>query len=54
MGIYKGHLEFFKDIEVTNVVVQNKKDFGIYQDREYVKSMIINEYYKEQNNTVKK
>lgn len=60
LGIYKGRLEFFKDIKVTNVEVQNEKDFGIYQDREYVKSMIINEYYKEielhknQNNTVKK
>ena len=60
LGIYKGRLEFFKDIKVFNVVIQNKENFGIYQDRERVKSMIINGCYKEielhknQNNTVKK
>lgn len=60
LGIYNGRLEFFKDIKVCNIEFQYRNDFASYQNKEFVKSIIINEYFREielhkkQNNTMQK
>ena len=43
--IYNGRLEFFQNI--SNVEGQSRNPFSKYQDKDYVKSLIINQCYKD-------
>ena len=47
-AIYNGELEFFRASQLTNIELQEKNHFSKYQDRNFVKNLVINQCYKKQ------
>ena len=45
--IYRGHLEFLNDVGISNIEFPEEHEFGKMRWKQFVKSSIINEYYRD-------
>ncbi len=43
--LHNGHLEFLSDIELINIETFNMNKIGRYKSKDYVKGLLINQYY---------
>ncbi len=45
LGLCNGRLTFFNDVEVTNIDIPPKDKLGKFRSKDYVKGLLINQYY---------
>lgn len=45
LGLCNGHLAFFNDVELTNIDIPPKSKIGKFRSKDYVKGLLINQYY---------